>query len=132
MRSSGVKLRAMLPLQKTTSSPCWLGLCFPHLSLDLLTRGQARNGQPVAISETIKRRELIIDCNPAAMAAGVKPGIPATAALALIDGLHVVERDNAAEQRALQRPAPVSACSVHRTPWAAACSVNWGNLATMP
>jgi protein ImuB len=53
--------------------------------------------------ETIKRRELIIDCNPAALTAGVKPGMPATAALGLLDTLKLVERDTGAEQRALQR-----------------------------
>ncbi|MEE8339966.1 MAG: DNA polymerase Y family protein [Xanthomonadales bacterium] len=57
MRSDGVKLRAMLPLQKTTSSPCWLGICFPHLALDLLTRGQARNGRPIAISDLVVERD---------------------------------------------------------------------------
>ncbi len=103
MRSGSVKLRAMPPLQKTTSSPCWLGIRFPHLALDLLTRGQARHGLPVAVSESIKRRELIIDCNPAALAAGVKAGMPATAALGLLDTLQVLERDTGAEQRALQR-----------------------------
>ena len=68
-----------------------------------MTRGQARNGQPVAIVETIKRRELIIDCNPAALSGGVKPGMPATASLGLLDTLQLMERDTGAEQRALQR-----------------------------
>jgi protein ImuB len=71
--------------------------------LDLHTRGQARSGLPVAVSESIKRRELIIDCNPAALASGVKPGMPATAALGILDGLYVVERNAEAEQQALQR-----------------------------
>ncbi|MFB3078897.1 MAG: hypothetical protein ACE1Y4_12935, partial [Lysobacterales bacterium] len=71
------------------------------MALDLLTRGQARNGLPLAVSESIERRELIIDCNPAALAGGVKVGIPATAALGLVDTLQVVERDTGAEQRAL-------------------------------
>ncbi len=68
---NGHQLRAMLPLQKTTPDPCWLGIRFPHLALDLFTRGQARNGSPIAVSESIKRRELIIDCNPAALAGGL-------------------------------------------------------------
>jgi protein ImuB len=103
MRRGSSKLRAMLPLQKTSPSPCWLGLRFPHLALDLHTRGQARSGLPLAVSEPIKRRELIIDCNPAALSGGVKPGMPATAALGILDGLHVVERNTEAEQQALQR-----------------------------
>ena len=103
MRNSSAKLRAMLPLPKTTPSPCWLGIRFPHLALDLQTRGQARSGLPVAVSESIRRRELIIDCNPAALAGGVKPGMPVTAALGILDGLQVVERNTGAEQQALQR-----------------------------
>jgi protein ImuB len=103
MRSGSAKLRAMLPLQKTTPDPCWLGIRFPHLALDLFTRGQARNGSPIALSESVKRRELIIDCNPVALGGGVKPGMPVTAALGLMDSLQIVERDTEAEQRALQR-----------------------------
>jgi protein ImuB len=71
--------------------------------MDLHTRGQARGGLPVAVSEPIKRREIIIDCNPAAQAGGVKPGMPAAAALGILDGLQVVERNTGAEQQALQR-----------------------------
>ncbi len=84
-------------------TPCWLGIRLPHLALDLMARGQGSNGQPVAVIENIKRRELIIDCNPAALNYGVKPGMPATAALSLMGTLHLVDRDTAAEQRALQR-----------------------------
>ena len=90
----------MLPLEKTTSDPCWLALHFPHLALDLFTRGQARSGSPIAISDSIKRRELIINCNPTAQGGGVKPGMPVTAALGLMDNLQLVERDTEAEQRA--------------------------------
>jgi len=81
----------------------WLALRFPHLALDLFTRGQAGRGIPIAVSDAIERRERIVDCNPAALTAGIKPGMPATAALGLIDGLQVVMRDEAAEQQALQR-----------------------------
>ena len=79
----------MLPLEKTSPDPCWLALHFPHLALDLFTRGQARNGLPIAISDSIKRRELIIDCNPAALGGGVKPGMPVTAALGLMDSEYI-------------------------------------------
>jgi protein ImuB len=81
----------------------WLALRFPHLALDLFTRGQAGRSIPIALSDTIERRERIVDCNTAALAAGVKPGMPATAALGLLDGLRIVARDVEAEQRALQR-----------------------------
>jgi len=81
----------------------WLALRFPHLALDLFTRGQAGRGIPIALSDTIERREWIVDCNPAALAAGIKPGMPATAALGLLDGLQIVARAPEAEQQALQR-----------------------------
>jgi protein ImuB len=81
----------------------WLALRLPHLSLDLFTRGHGQPRPPIALSDTIDRRERVIDCTAAAQAAGVKPGMPVTAALGLLDGLHVVARDRAAEQRALQR-----------------------------
>ena len=41
MRSGNIKLRIMRPLQKTSSTPRWLAIRFPQLSLDLLTRGQS-------------------------------------------------------------------------------------------
>ena len=81
----------------------WLAIRFPHLPLDLFTRGQSGRNIPVAISDTIERRERIIDCNPAALSRGVKPGMPMTAALGILDGLQVVERDRSAEHQALQR-----------------------------
>ena len=103
MRNRSATLRAMLPLNKMAPSPCWLSLRLPHLSLDLATRGQARSGLPVAISASSKRRELIIDCNPVALANGIKCGMPTTAALGIVDGLHVIEQDSAAEHQALER-----------------------------
>jgi protein ImuB len=103
MKTGSAKLRAMLPLNKSTPTPCWLAIRLPHLALDLFTRSQPGNGLAVAVSGLVQRRELIIDCNPAALAGGVKPGMPATAALGILDGLQLVERDHEAEQQALQR-----------------------------
>jgi len=37
------------------------------------------------------------------MSGGVSPGMPVPAARAILEALHVVERDEAAEQRALER-----------------------------
>lgn len=81
----------------------WLALRFPHLALDLFTRGQGGCKIPLALSDLIERRELIIDCTPAASAAGVQPGMPVTAALGLLGDLHVAGRDREAERQALQR-----------------------------
>ena len=55
------------------------------------------------MSATVERRERIIDCNPAAAAAGVRGGMPVPAARAVHGELRVVARDEAATQRALQR-----------------------------
>jgi protein ImuB len=81
----------------------WLAIKLPHLALDLLTRSQVTPRTPIALSDTIERRDWIVDCNPAALAAGIKPGMPTTAALGLLGELQVVTRDLQAEQQALQR-----------------------------
>ena len=94
----------MLPPDSCRSpSPCWLAVRLPHLGLDLLTRGQGGSAAPLAVSDTVARRERIVDCNPAALAGGVKPGMPATAAGGILDGLRVIDRDPSAERAALQR-----------------------------
>jgi len=102
MKTGSAKLRAMLPLNPTAPSPCWLAIRLPHLALDLFTRSQPGNELAVAVSGLVQRRELIIDCNPAAQAGGVKPGMPATAALGIVEELQLVERDREAEQQARQ------------------------------
>jgi len=81
----------------------WLALRFPHLALDLFTRGQGGCKTPIALRDTIERRERIVDCNPTALAGGVRPGMATTAALGLLGDLQLVARDRQAEQHALQR-----------------------------
>jgi protein ImuB len=103
MSRSSYILRAMLPLQNTIETPCWLALRLPHLALDHYTRGQAKHDLPLAISDTIKRREVIIDANPTARKAGVRPGMLATAALSIINDLQVLPRQQEQEREALQR-----------------------------
>jgi protein ImuB len=71
--------------------------------LDLHTRGQRERRIPVAVSDVVQRRERIIDCNPAARAGGFAPGMLLTAARSVLGELHVVQRDPAAERRALER-----------------------------
>jgi protein ImuB len=84
-------------------TPHWLAIRFPHLALDPFTRGQSGRKTPIAVSALIERRERIVDCNPAACAGGVRPGMPVTAAQGIREGLRVVERDPCAEREALQR-----------------------------
>jgi len=103
MIGSSFTLRAMLPLNPSVATPCWLALRLPHLALDHHTRGQARQDTPLAVSDTLRHRELIVDCNPAARKAGVRPGMPATAAQGIIDGLRVLPRQPRQEGETLQR-----------------------------
>ena len=84
--------------------PLWLALQFPHLSLDLVTRGHDLcRDLPVAISDNDARKQSVLDCNPAAAHAGVRPGLPVNAALGLLETLRLVTQDEQAERDALQR-----------------------------
>jgi len=103
MSQSSLILNAMLPLKKRVDTPSWLALRLPHLALDRHTRGQARQDLPMAVSDNLQRREIIVDCNPAARKAGVSPGMPATAALTIIDGLRILPRQPEQEREALHR-----------------------------
>ena len=84
-------------------APCWLAIRLPHLALDLHTRGHSGRETAVAVSRTVQRRERITDCNVAALAAGINPGMLVTAARSILEELQVIERDPAAEQQALER-----------------------------
>jgi len=85
-------------------SETWLAIELPHLALDLQTRGQAaRRNLPLAIGDGDARRPAILDANPAARRLGVQPGLPVSAARGLAGALEVVDRDPAAEARALDR-----------------------------
>jgi len=90
-----------LPLNRT--EPCWLAIRLPHLALDLHTRGQKERETAIAVSATVDRRERIIDCNPAALGDGIRPGMPVPAARAILNELCVVERNPVSEQQALER-----------------------------
>ncbi len=82
----------------------WLAVQFPHLALDLITRSQElQTDLPVAISDNDKRKQCVLDCNPAAAHAGIQPGLPVNAALGLLDTLHLVPRNTQAEHDAMQR-----------------------------
>jgi protein ImuB len=102
MSPDSFTLGTMLPRKNTTATPCWLALRLPHLALDGFTRGQARQGLPVAVSSTAGRREVIVDCNAAARKSGISPGMPVTAALGILDCLHVLPRQPGQERDMLQ------------------------------
>jgi protein ImuB len=92
----------MLPSQNRNISPCWLAVRLPHLSLDLLTRSQARPQTELAISDMVKRQEVVIDCNPVAARSGVRPGMTVTSAQAILNTLMVMPRQHVREQEALR------------------------------
>jgi protein ImuB len=78
----------------------WLALHFPALSLEIFSRGAAAP-EPLAIFEKQGNRSRVKACNEAASASGVRPGMPVSAAQALVAGLVVRGRDLAAEQESL-------------------------------
>ena len=86
-----------------TPEPRWLAIRLPHLVLDLHTRAQSGRETAIAVSQLLGRREQIIDCNPAALAGGISPGMPVSAARAIRGDLHTVERNPQAVQQALRR-----------------------------
>lgn len=85
-------------------SQLWLALQFPHLALDLVTRGyEGCSELPLAISDNDTRKQAVLDCNPAATRAGIRPGLAVNAALGLLGNLKLLPRDEQAEQDALER-----------------------------
>jgi protein ImuB len=79
----------------------WLALHFPSLPLEVFTRSAEAPG-PTVIA-TPGNRPLVVCCNAAAMRAGVRPGMPISAAHALAPGLAVHAQDEVREQEALER-----------------------------
>jgi protein ImuB len=87
----------------------WLALHFASLPLDVYARA-GRSSTPLAVADSA---HAVIACNEAALKLGVKRGMPVTAATALASILHVVPRDTAAEQAALER---IAAWAIQFTP----------------
>ncbi len=81
----------------------WIALHFPALPLEIFSRGAAmpEPAPPLAVIEKQGNRSVVIACNEAACACGVKAGMPASAAQVLTDGLTVRARDAGAEQESL-------------------------------
>ncbi|MEN6587044.1 MAG: DNA polymerase Y family protein [Sulfuricella sp.] len=78
----------------------WIALHFPALSLEIFSRG-ATAPEPLAVIEKQGNRSRVRVCNEAAGAYGVRPGMPVSAAQALVAGLVVRGRDLAAEHESL-------------------------------
>lgn len=95
----------MASIEHSKRPPQWLVLHFPHMTLDQYNRGldQESRDIPLAVSDKLAGRQCIIDRNPAAERAGIRPGMPAAAALSLLDSLRVSVRDRRAERVILKR-----------------------------
>ncbi|HVY05350.1 MAG TPA: DNA polymerase Y family protein [Burkholderiales bacterium] len=97
----------------------WAALRFPDLSLQLHQRGAASCG-PVVVQEA-GSRPVVSSCNAAAAQAGIKRGMPVSAAHALADRLDVRTRNPAKEARAL---AGIAAWATQFTPTVSLASAN--------
>ncbi len=88
----------------TAPASLWMALHLPHLALNVIARGcEPVANRPLAVSDNDGRHQRILDCNPAAGRAGIRPGLPVNAALGLAGALHVTPRDTGAERDALER-----------------------------
>ncbi len=83
--------------------PHWLAIRLPHLALDCHIRGHQESAGPLAITDTLRGREHIVDCNAIARSGGVQPGMPAPAACTILTDLNCVARDPETEKQALER-----------------------------
>ena len=63
---------------------------------------------PLAVCDKNARQPCILDCNPAAKRAGIRPGMPVNAAFGLLDTLRVGPDDPQARMRALEHCAAVA------------------------
>ena len=97
----------------------WAALRFPDLSLQLHLRGAASCG-PTIVQEA-GHRPRVLSCNEAAAKAGIEPGMPVSAAHALVAKLHVRTRDSAKEAKAL---ASIAAWTIQFTPTVSLASSN--------
>lgn len=74
----------------------WIAIHLPHLPLEIFSRGSS-TPEPLAVEE----QHRILACDRKAAARGVRLGMAASAALALVPNLRALARDTAAETEAL-------------------------------
>jgi protein ImuB len=80
----------------------WLATHFPHLPLEVYTRGTPAP-DALIVSAGLGREQRVLHANPAAARRGISAGMRVSAALALASGLRVLARDTRAEHDALER-----------------------------
>jgi protein ImuB len=96
---------------RRTPDTLWVALRFPDLSLQLHLRGGDFCG-PMVVQDA-GHRPRVLSCNEAAQKAGIGPGMPVSAAHALVSRLHVRTRDCTKEAKAL---AGIAAWATQFTP----------------
>ena len=84
-----------------TARRLWLSLYFPHFPLEVLCRGE-RVVRPVAVVVGSGTRLSISACNRQAERCGARPGMPLTAAYALVPELLALKEDAHSQSAALQ------------------------------
>lgn len=94
----------------------WVCLHFPRLPLDVFN---PPSDTPLVVEDLSRQRRQVLLASPAALAAGVRPGMSIPAAYGLCDQLQVKGRDEALEQKALQR---IALMSYQFTPHIAVCA----------
>lgn len=80
----------------------WLCIHLPNLALEIFTRASP-TARPLVVSGGRGRAQQVFACNPAARRRGVQAGMHLSAAYALVNDLRARERDESAEQAALDR-----------------------------
>ncbi len=83
------------------SERLWLALYLPGLPLEALCRGSTAGDPVVVIGDDSARTEVIV-ADDKARAAGVRPGMPFTAACALVPAIRALKRDETEEAAALE------------------------------
>ncbi|MGE5248213.1 MAG: Y-family DNA polymerase, partial [Verrucomicrobiota bacterium] len=82
----------------------WLCIHLPRLSAEVVLRGGIAR-EPFVMVAGEGGRQVVVAAGPAALAEGLRPGIALSAANALVPGLSVFRRDEAAEAASLTRVA---------------------------
>jgi len=82
----------------------WLCIHLPRLAVEVVSRGGSVRG-PFVVAAGSGTRQVVAAASPDAEATGLRPGMPLRAAHALVPGLSVFRRDEAAEAEALTRVA---------------------------
>ncbi len=89
----------------------WLGIYLPDLTLEVLP---VETDIPLAVLTGVNQQAKVMNCNLVAANLGVKPGLSANAALALVPNLVLKPRDTRRESLALREMAE---CALQFTPF---------------